>query len=317
MNHACQRCESPLEATDLRCAICGLPSPVLPTSEAGPATTVARVHRCHGCGAAVAYDERVGAPRCAFCRTVMEVEVPEDPIETAQAYLPFAVQAEPARAALRQWLGSRGWFRPRDLQAKAVLSRLQPLWWAGWVIDAEVLVHWAADSNAGARRSAWAPHAGRRALTLRGAVVSASRGLTGAEVAALAGRYHLESGTAEPQGPEGATIEQFAVQRSGARQMIAAGLRHIADQAIRDDIPGTQVRKVRTAVLPQRLHTRRLAFPAWVLAYHYGGRLYRAIVHGQDPGCVHGESPLAWGKIAAIVIAAIAVALLLIALLSR
>jgi hypothetical protein len=265
----------------------------------------------------VAYDERVGAPRCAFCRTVMEVEIPEDPIETAQAYLPFAVEAEPARAALQQWLGSRGWFRPSNLRQQAVLSGLQPLWWSGWVLDADVLVHWAADSNAGSGRSSWAPHSGRRAVTLRNAVVSASRGLTAAEVGALVPSYRLETAAAAQQGPEGATLEQFSVQRSGARKTIASALRGLAAAAIRDDIPGTSVRNVHTSVLPQRLHTRRLAFPAWVVAYRFNGRLYRAIVHGQDPGCVHGQAPLAWGKIAMIAAIVLAIVALLVVIGTR
>lgn len=296
----CARCESPLEHGDLRCAVCGLPTP--PDDDQAPADTVARIFRCQGCGAAIAYDERVGAPRCSFCRTVMKLEEPIDPIEKAEAYLRFRVDEAQARAALRRWMGSAGWFRPRDLRQRAVLSDLQPLWWAGWTFDADVSVHWAADSEVGAGRSSWAPHAGARSLELKRVLVSASRGLTEREVAALAPGYRLDDTILEPDAEErGAVVEQFAVQRSAARRTVASALRRMAADEVIEDVPGSRVRNLHVAVLPERLRTRRLGFPAWVLAYRYGDRAYRAIVHGQDPDCVYGQAPLAIGTIVALV----------------
>ena len=59
--------------------------------------------------------------------------------------------------------------------------------------------------------------------------------------------------------------------------------------------------------------THRLAFPAYVLAYRYDDKLYRAIVHGQNAGIVIGKAPMAWGRIAAIIAAAL-VAVVVIAL---
>jgi hypothetical protein len=299
--HGCARCESPLEHGDLRCAVCGLPTPPEEAAER-PDDTIARIFRCQGCGAAIAYDERVGAPRCSFCRTVMQLEEPIDPIEQAEAYLRFRVDEEHAHAALRRWMGSLGWLRPRDLRHRAVLSELRPLWWAGWTFDADVKVHWAADSDRGAGRSAWAPHAGARSLVLQRVVVSASRGLTDREVAALARSYRLDDASAEPEERNGATVEQFAVQRSAARRTVASALQRMAADEVYEDVPGSRVRNLHVAVLPERLRTRRLGFPAWVLAYHYRDRVYRAIVHGQDAECVHGEAPLAIGTIAAAVV---------------
>ena len=64
------------------------------------------------------------------------------------------------------------------------------------------------------------------------------------------------------------------------------------------------------AVLLRKLATRRLSFPAYVMAYRYKDNLYRAVVCGQDVSCVHGSAPYSLAKIVLVVflgLAAVAV----------
>jgi hypothetical protein len=314
----CVRCASPLERGDFRCAICGLPTP-LPTPEEREAIheTIAQILRCHGCGAAMAYDIKAAAPKCSFCGNVMAVETPEDPVEVAEGFLHFRVDPEQAKAALKKWMGGLGFFRPPDLRNLAVVDKLQPLWWAGWVFDADVAVSWAADSDAGSGRSAWAPHSGAFSLRLENVVVSASRGLTERECVALAPGYNLADGSPQPHDLPGSSVEQFDVQRSAARKTIGAALDNVAAMQAQGRVPGSSVRNLHVAVVPERMRTRRLGFPAYVLAYRYQDKVYRAIVHGQNPELVHGAAPLAWLRIAMIVggaIAAIALVAVIIAM---
>ena len=72
-----QRCASPLERGDLRCAVCALPAPAA-GQVAQPER--ARVLRCRECNAAIAFSPEAQAPRCAFCGAVMAVEQPIDPV---------------------------------------------------------------------------------------------------------------------------------------------------------------------------------------------------------------------------------------------
>lgn len=290
----CTRCTSALAPEDLRCPVCGLPTPEPdPDDRPDPVTIL----RCHGCGAAVSYDPQAQAPRCDFCRSVMEVETPDDPVEQASHYVRFEIDDVQARRALRSWLGGLGFFRPSDLRDKAAIDSLRPLWWAGWMFDADVVMHWAADSDAGARRSAWAPHSGGSTLTLRGVVVPASRGLTQAECQSLIPHYRLRSIASVPEGNPKAQVEQFDLQRSAARTVIARGLEAVAAEHAANMIPGSTHRNLHVSVLPTSLHTTHYAFPAYVLAFRYGDRLYRAIVHGQDARVVVGKAPWSWTKI--------------------
>jgi rubredoxin len=280
-----------LEAGDLRCAICGQATP----AERTPRTQALEVKilRCTGCGAALAYDPEHQAPSCSFCGEVVRVESVDDPMEQTEHYLPFTVTAEEARRALRTWLGSRGWFRPSDLSARAQLTELKPLWWVAWVFDAEAFLSWAADSNAGARRSAWAPHAGQNQVHFDDLLVSASRGLTHQETSAITPGMDLSTKRPTPEGagPQ-AMLEQFDLQRSQARQYLLGAIERISHQRVQSQfIPGTRFRNVKVSVVLRSLITRRLSLPAYVLAYRYKGDLYRVVICGQDRRLVVGDSP--------------------------
>lgn len=300
----CERCESPLETGDLRCSICGQASPAdRPHAE----KLTVHVLRCQGCGAATAYDIEHQAPSCTFCDSVVEVETLKDPLEQSEGYLPFTIGQDEARKAMRHWLSSLGWFRPSDLTTAARLEQLKPLWWVGWVFDAESFVSWAADSNAGSRRSAWAPHSGQVEMTFDDILVSASRGLSDAEVSAIGPGCDLATIRKEPEGVQNATIEQFDLQRSQARQQVIEAIQAIAAQRVeQSEIPGTSFRKTSVSVVLRKLITRRFSLPAWVLAYRYKGRLYRMVICGQNASYVTGSAPYSIVKIVFVVMCAAA-----------
>jgi hypothetical protein len=320
---ACARCQTALEDGDLRCAICALPVPEPePGAGARPdAWPYAQVLRCRECGAAIAFSAEVQAPRCGFCGATMAIEQPVDPVEAAQLRLPFTVDRDAAAAALRGWLGTRGWFAPRALSSEAVLESLTPLSWAAWRVNAQARVTWTADSDAGARRSAWAPHAGEASLAFDDIVVPASRGLRDIEARLLIPYYDLTAAVAidararEGEGEAvngvmpgampsgmpgmmpGMMIEQFDAQRSAARRHVQDSIEALARVRIEPRIPGRRYRNVHVACLLEGQTTARIALPAWILAYRYRGNPYRAIVHGQRAAVVFGRSPIDWSKV--------------------
>jgi hypothetical protein len=309
----CARCASPLEAGDLRCAVCALTVP----DDAIPAAGArARILRCTSCGAAVEFDPRHQAPACAFCRSVMAIEQPADPVEAARAYVPFLVEREAATSAARTWLRTRGWFAPATLHDEAMLESLTPVWWAAWVVDARARVTWTADSDDGARRSRWAPHAGEVSLTFDRIVVPASRGLSAAETAQLVPFHDL--GRAASVAGAAMQVESFDTQRSAARAIVHAAIDDRARTAVEASIPGRRFRNVRVACLVERLTTDRVALPAWVLVYRFRGTPYRAIVHGERGEIVVGRAPIDWRKLGRLAAGVLAVAAIVAALvLSR
>ncbi|HET7500009.1 MAG TPA: hypothetical protein VFK02_03375 [Kofleriaceae bacterium] len=305
---ACTRCEAALEDGDLRCAICALP---VPSGARPEATRHAQVLRCAGCGAAVGFSAAAQAPRCGFCGQTMQIEQPIDPVEVARVRVPFAVDRDAAEAALRGWLARRGFFAPRELSREAVLDALAPLSWAAWRVNAEARVAWTADSDAGARRAAWAPHAGEVSLAFRDLIVPASRGLREAECQLLIPFYDLAH-TLEVDPADRDVVERFDAQRSAARGYVRDAIEATAKLRVEPDIPGRRFRNVRVACLIERQTTERIALPVWVLAYRYRGAPYRAIVHGQRPEVVFGRSPIDWAKVGALAAALTVAAAILV-----
>ncbi len=299
----CDRCDSQLEIGDLRCAICSQSAPALADSRT---VMEVEVHRCDGCGAAVRYDVEVQAPRCGHCDSVMQLETLQDPMEQTQAFLPFTIDVRQAKGALRDWLATLGRFRPSDLKTTARIDSLRPLWWVAWVFDARALISWTADSDAGSRRSDWAPHAGQVEMEFDDIAVSASRGLSGAETDALEHWYDYSAVRQQPEGATGAAVEQFDVQRSLARRRVLTAVDLVAaDRVAQRHVPGTHNRNVHVTSLLRGLVTRRLALPAFVLVYRYRNKRYRAVISGQRARVAFGTAPYSVAKIAAIVAAGI------------
>jgi hypothetical protein len=322
---SCSRCATPTEPGDLRCAVCALVlvAPASPSPDAPRASVL----RCTDCAAAIAFSAEEQAPHCAFCGAVMQIEHPVDPLEVAEARLPFSVSHDSAAHALRRWLGRRGWLHPRDLATGARLSHVQPIYWAAWIVDARALVSWTADSDHNSGLSKWAPHSGTVTMDFDGIVVPATRGLSWKECAALTPHYTLSSATAlsddpysdaHPANIHDGTIESFDAQRSAARATVLAAIEATAAARLqRTTIPGRRFRNVKVGVFLQALTTRRVALPAWVLAYRYRGALYRGVVHGQRDTCVLGRAPYSLAKLAALALTALALVAVLVLLFAR
>lgn len=303
---SCARCATPIEDGDLRCAVCSLLTPAR-----GPralAQEAMQIVRCHTCGAAVTYRVEHRAPVCRFCGSKTEVETPTDPPEEAQLYLPFEVSPEEAVEAMRTYLRSLGWFRPSDLASSATVGTVTPVYFAAWAVDVTADVAWAADSNAGAGRSAWAPHAGRCQLAWSDVLVGASRGLEPSEIARLAPGYELARAL-PVDASIAADVERFDVDRSAARAKVMRVLDGLAGARVQGEgfVPGSRFRNVHVSKRLQSLLVRRLALPAYVFVYRYEDQPYRVVVHGRTPSIAFGDAPWSYYKIAAVVAAALAV----------
>ncbi len=203
------------------------------------------------------------------------------------------------------------------MRSASRLETMRPLMWVGWVFDAEAQVSWTADSDAATGRADWAPHAGQTRMHIDDVVGSASRGLTDQETIQLIGSYGLSTATAEPPDePPDAVVEQFELPRSSARQRVRTLIRRLVAKRLQSgQIPGSRFRNLNTSIVLSGLTTRRVAFPAWVIAYRYRRRLFRFVLSGQDAECLMGEAPLSTAKIVLTILGAIAALALLAAIL--
>jgi hypothetical protein len=301
----CTRCKAQVEEGDLRCAVCAF---AVPHHGAGHVQQEAlKVFRCKGCGAAMSWSAEKKAVACAFCGEATALEEITDPVEQTEQWVPFSVDSKAAREAMRVWLKNLGWFRPNDLATASTIDEIKAIWWPAWIFDAQAQVTWTADSNAGAGRSAWAPHSGNTEIAFERILIGASRGLDDKEMSALASAYNLASSqtqreAAAARAPDNVLEETFDAQRSAARERVARACEAIAAERMKKGhIPGSTFRKINVALVLSELLTRRVALPAWILAYRYSGKLYRVVIHGQDAKTVTGSAPRSVWKILALV----------------
>ena len=302
----CTRCFSGVEVGDLRCPVCYLAVPES-TCAAHSAVRV-QVLRCGSCGAAMEYRAALQAAQCAFCGGVLKLEEFADPAEEMGTRLPFKVDRAQATATYRQWISRQGFFRPFNLASTARLESLRALWWAGWVVNVGARATWTADSDAGARKAKWAPHAGECHSEFSGLVIPATRGLSEAECERLVPTYDLRKGLGAEEGAPGvdAEVERFDLPRSSARSTILRAIQQLMERHIAaGQIPGTKFRNLHASIHLRRLGTQRAGFPAYVIGYRYRGRLYRTVISGQDATCVIGEAPRSVGKLLLVMVAVI------------
>ena len=234
---------------------------------------------------------------------MLALEEKADPVEQTERHLPFAFDRQAATDVYRQWLQQLGWFRPSNLASASRLESLHALWWVGWVVNADALITWTADSDAGAQRAKWAPHSGELRTAFNGLVIPASRGLTVHECTRLMPSYSLgtTSGDAQPKDPE-AVLERFELPRSAARSTILESIRRQAESEVQArQIPGQRFRNLHAAIQLRGLASRRVAFPAYVIAYRYRSRLFRTVISGQNPSCIIGNAPHSVAKVVLVI----------------
>ena len=141
-----------------------------------------------------------------------------------------------------------------------------------------------------------------------------TRGLSPLECARLIPTYTVASAVVE-SGSDGTdeVRERFDVSRSVARSRIVEAIRSLAEARIKgQEAPGTRFRNFHASIQLRGLRTRRVAFPAYAIAYRYRNRLYRTVISGQDPACVIGQTPISVLKVAllvALILAGFAVAM--------
>jgi DNA-directed RNA polymerase subunit RPC12/RpoP len=321
----CTRCKAQVEHGDLRCAVCAFAVPHHVGGAGDVQQEALKVFRCKGCGAAMSWSAEKKAVACAFCGEATALEEITDPVEQTEQWVPFAVDSRAAREAMRVWLKNLGWFRPNDLATASTIDEIKAIWWPAWIFDAHAECTWTADSNAGAGRSAWAPHAGHTDVAFERILIGASRGLDDKEMTALASAYNLASAQSQREAaaasaPDNVLEETFDAQRSAARERVAKACGAIAAERMKQGhIPGSTFRKVNVSLVLSELHTRRVALPAWILAYRYSGKLFRVVIHGQNAQTVTGTAPRSLWKILALVggiLAALTIIAVIIALVN-
>jgi hypothetical protein len=297
----CEKCRDLLDGEDLFCPNCGHEAPAR-GGEHQPAGRVA-VHRfqCGGCGATLTWEIETQGLRCAFCGRATLEEQPPLRIPAPHFVIPFRVDRSRAEAILREWLG-RGFFRPGDLRHASEVTEMHGVYLPFWSFAVECDTYWTADSNdtPAFARAAWAPKFGHHVARYQGVMVPASGTLTPREIQGL-GPYDVQGAVPYAREVlENHPTEAFAVTRKRARLLAGFGFEDRLKQECAPLIPGTRRRNLKLNPLFTGTTASPVLLPVWIMAYEYGGKIYRFLVNGQT-GQADGTAPISpWRMLAAV-----------------
>ncbi|GIV23253.1 MAG: hypothetical protein N3A68_02205 [Bacteroidia bacterium] len=276
---------------------------------------------CASCGAQIAYRE--ARAKCDFCgaEAVSEKALTEQPVRP-QGVLPFALSPEEAQQVFQTWLKNL-WFAPNDLRQRSRIQELRGVYLPLWTFDAQVEAHWSAipgyyrtrtvqyyDSAAREWRTRtetyveWGlPVSGVHRDFYDDVLISGFQSLptryideiggfaTTTDLRAYEPRYFLGWDVALPDKPL-----PDAWQEGHKR------IQDLTAEACKRAIPGDTYRDFQMRMRLWDLTTKLAYVPIYILAYRYGGKPYRVVIHGRT-GVVAGDRPISWIKVTLFVVA--------------
>ncbi|MBO0868848.1 MAG: hypothetical protein J2P15_09810 [Micromonosporaceae bacterium] len=344
--YACASCGARLEyapgTTMLRCPYCGHEQQVAQAGRAvqehaiselaplvgKPAATAEYVFTCAKCGAQTTSDAL--SLQCQFCGApLVRQQAMPDQVQP-EAVLPFAVDKDGVRTALRGWVRSR-WFAPGSLKKVSEAEKLKGTYLPHWTFDAGTRTDYTGqrgehyyttetytDSQGRTqtrqvRHTNWYPAAGTVARDFDDLLVIGTDRVSPEHLEKLE-PWPLEE--AQPYQPDflaGYQTLRYDVAPEAALDTAKVRMDKVIRSDCEQDIGGDE----------QRLHTvdttyfnvmfKLLLLPVWIAVYLHGGRSYQVLVNARTAEVI-GQRPYSPLKIAAAVAAALALVALIVVL---
>lgn len=316
----------------------------MPAAEADDAWSL---RSCPSCGAVITQPPERISHACSYCGSAL-VEVERGAVSVDRV-APFRISAKAAEERLRQHLAARWWAPERlrraaragkvfggaggahegppteALDARLVEGVLVPFYAYDATCrsryEARVGLYWyetkTVERKDGTREreverhTEWFPLKGTAVQQLRDHLVSASVGLSAAEVAALSpfdlGRTRPFDARLLAGWPaELPSRTRTQTDRDAAEQIRAGEIRRIGQE----QLPGDTHRDTRVSCQVELVEAELVLLPVWVAVLRYAGKAHRLVVNGQTGRC-HGRAPVSSRKLAVAVVLAVVVAALL------
>jgi LSD1 subclass zinc finger protein len=287
------------------------------------AAPIAEAVRCGACGAATTVSDERSSDRCPYCGSPLSMQNRQSLKLNVQALLPFAVTAEKALSAYREWIFSR-WFAPGDFKLRATRSEgMNGIYMPYWTYDSQTLTRYAGQRGDAyyvtemvsverngkrgleprqVRKIRWTGVSGTVDLFFDDVLVPASKSLPG----------HLQN-RLEPWGLDnlkpfreeflaGFVTETYQVGIKEGFTSAQGIMRPKIESAVRRDIGGDEQRITSMDTTHSQVTFKHILLPVWLSAYAYGGQIYRFMINAQT-GEAAGDRPWSFWKIAFTVLA--------------
>lgn len=304
-----------------------IPDHAEPQASAAPNLQVLDHIHCDNCGADIDVSAELSSIRCPFCDSTYVVKQSEADRsrQRPEFVIGFAITKEKATELFFEWLGKNSWFRPGDLQYKAVSDKQQGVYVPFWHFtlkshskwSARIGEHWYRTETytvtvngkretrtRTVQETEWWPLSGVFRKYYSGYMVSASKGLPQNEAVAIQ-PYRLSSMMRfRPHFLAGWMLEEYSFSRDEAMGLAKSEFMRREKESIAQFLPGDTHSNLSVFTNFEEGDTDLVLLPVHVMAYHYRGQVYRFLVNGQT-GKVYGEKPWSAARIAIAVIGGI------------
>jgi DNA-directed RNA polymerase subunit RPC12/RpoP len=341
---ACAGCGARVEyapgTSVLRCPYCGHEQPVPQATRAvrehaiaelaplvgKPAASAAYVFTCARCGAQTTSDAL--SLQCQFCGAplVRQDAVPDQ--VAPEAVLPFAVDRNGVRTALRGWVRSR-WFAPGSLKKVSEAESLKGTYLPHWTFDAGTRsdytgqrgVHYYTtetytDSQGRTQtrqvqHTMWHPASGTVARDFDDILVVGTDRVSPEHLEKLEPWPLPEARPYQPDFLAGYNTLRYDVGPEAGLEVAKGRMDKVIAGDCKRDIGGDEQRLNSVDTTYFNVMFKLLLLPVWIAVYLHRGRSYQVLVNARTAEVI-GQRPYSPAKIAAAIVAAVAVVALII-----
>ncbi len=294
----------------------------------------AHVFVCQRCGAQT--ETNALADRCQFCAGPVVADPSAGGLIPPEGVLPFHVDHNGVRTALRAWVSSR-WFAPSNLKRVRETESLKGTYIPHWTFDAHTVTtyrgergedYWVDEQytvqvngrtetrTRRVRKTRWYPASGTVQRFFDDVIVPATTHLSPDQLDKLA-PWPLER--AVPYHSDylaGHYAHRYDTEPETGLTIAKKHTQAVVREDCRRDIGGDRQRLHSVNTTYSNITYKLLLLPVWIACYVYAGKNWQVLVNGAT-GKVTGERPYSAFKIAVAIVTVLLVVLVVIALIAR
>jgi DNA-directed RNA polymerase subunit RPC12/RpoP len=291
----------------------------------------AYIFRCEKCGAQTESDAISDA--CQFCGAPLVADTSLGDLIAPEAVLPFEVDRNGMREALRKWASSR-WFAPASLKKVTEAESVKGTYLPHWTYDAGTESryqgqrgehYWETETytetvdgqqqtrTRQVQKTRWYPASGRVGRDFDDVLIAATGQVPGKQLDRLA-PWPLEQAVPfQPAYLAGYQALRYDVEPESGLETAKSRMAPVIEEDCRHDIGGDEQRVHSVDTRYFDITFKLMLLPVWIACYLHAGKTYQVLVNART-GEVIGKRPYSAAKIAAAILAAIAVVVVAIVL---
>jgi Zn finger protein HypA/HybF involved in hydrogenase expression len=278
--------------------------------------------QCAACNAVFSSGEGELSATCPFCGSnrVSSQAALHDFIRPGYL-IPFSVDTEQCRTAVRAWL-DKGWMHPPELRQVESVSKFSGIYLPFWIFDADIGAAWRAEVGYEETRRRyrdgkwetetvirWQWENGQVGVPMHNMLVYGTDKLSPILLERLYPYNLSDLATYESGYLAGWQAQAYDIPLKEAWEVGKARMRDRAKDACYDDIPTSHVRNFSMRADFDRERWRYVLLPVYLTTYPFEDETYHVMVNGQT-GAIAGQKPVAWLRVWLAILAVLTPSLL-------